>query len=108
MEALRRGLSAFLSCLYGSQLYGKDAPAHYQFLSCLYGSQRSAVARALISIFLSCLYGSQLKIRFFACGEYFLSCLYGSQLTEQAKAQTQSFSKLPIRQSTQDSFLCVR
>ena len=30
----------FLSCLYGSQLYGKDAPAHYNFLSCLYGSQQ--------------------------------------------------------------------
>jgi len=57
----RHSLSAFLSCLYGSEQLSVMCGKAVSFLSCLYGSEHGAQVICSSLYFLSCLYGSELE-----------------------------------------------
>ncbi len=57
--SVRIFLTAFLSCLYGSEQFCCRFCRATPFLSCLYGSEHNHNRRPAELIFLSCLYGSE-------------------------------------------------
>ena len=68
------------------------------FLSCLFGSEPHLLYHLKRCYFLSCLFGSEHRHVEAAKALGFLSCLFGSELAHELAVGRRVFSELPIRQ----------